>query len=181
MTTLLDSVELSGSPLSTRRVTKGLSCMKKIKLTQGKYALVDNEDYEWLSQWKWHVNKGYAKRGVYNGKNMSKILMHREIAKTPIGLVTDHINRNRLDNRRKNLRVVTVAQNNTNLMGRGYYWHKTSKRWKAQISVNSVRRRLGSFQSERKARMAYLAERKRLYGSLQDGQTLLGALAESTN
>lgn len=141
--------------------------MKKIKLTQGKYALVDDEDYEWLSQWKWYFKKtgisGYAVRGVFNGKNMSKIFMHREIAKTPTGLLTDHINRKKLDNRRKNLRVVTHSENSKNVMGKGYYWEKASQKWHAQIAYNNANNYLGRFDNERKARLAYLVAHKKLH------------------
>lgn len=156
MNKLLISVESCASPLSTRRVSRGLRCMKKIKLTQGKYALVDDEDYEWLSQWKWHYNKGYAVRGVFNGKNMSKIRLHREVAKMKPGEITDHINRNKLDNRKSNLRSVTVSQNRRNVKSKGYSWDKKMNKWKAQIQIHRKKIYLGSFTSERSARKAYI-------------------------
>lgn len=84
--------------------------MKHIKLTQGKNALVDNEDYPIVSQNKWHLNKGYAVRDIIlrdlNGKREQvHIYMHQQIMNTPPGYDTHHKNNNRLDNRRNNLLV----------------------------------------------------------------------------
>jgi len=76
-----------------------------------KYAIVDDEDYETLSVYKWqYTSNGYAKRKY--GK--TSLLMHRVIAKTPKGLVTDHLNHNKLDNRKSNLRVCTQMDNMQN-------------------------------------------------------------------
>ncbi len=86
-----------------------------IWLTQGKYAIVDNCDYDWIMQWKWHFNGGYAVRNeVKNRQPLKRFIMHREINNTPSGMLTDHINRVKLDNRRENLRSVTKAQNQMN-------------------------------------------------------------------
>ena len=132
--------------------------MKKIKLTQNKYVLVDDEDYEWLNQWKWCFNSHYAARNVYHGKKVSSILMHRLINNTPEGKQTDHINRNKLDNRRKNLRSVTRSQNMRNKGKKGYSWHKRTKKWYAKITLNGKRVSLGYFTKESDARRAYLKE-----------------------
>lgn len=93
--------------------------MKKIKLTKGKVALIDNEDFEMVNKWKWSFNGSYAVRGEYLGRvdgkdKYKRIYLHRVINKTPLGLETDHINKNKLDNRRKNLRSVTKGINNNN-------------------------------------------------------------------
>ena len=83
--------------------------MKKIKLTQGKVALVDDGDFEWLSQWKWtYKNGGYAYRSI---GSKGHIFLHRAIMKSPKNLEIDHINGNGLDNRRSNLRFATHKQN----------------------------------------------------------------------
>lgn len=89
--------------------------MKLIPLGHGIFAKVDDEDYQWLIQWKWCFCKNYAVRGSkrINGKQKT-IYMHREIL-TPIdGFITDHINRDTLDNRRSNLRRCTKKQNMMN-------------------------------------------------------------------
>ncbi len=90
--------------------------VRYIPLTRGLHAIVDAEDYEWLSRYKWQVQPSanhqtwYAKRG-YRGR---LILMHREIMKAPRGMFVDHINGNGLDNRRCNLRLCTPRQNSCN-------------------------------------------------------------------
>ena len=83
--------------------------MKKIKLTQGKYALVDDKDFDLVKKFKWHLSwTGYAVRTINHDK---KLFMHQLILGTKKDFVNDHINRNRLDNRRKNLRLVTRSVN----------------------------------------------------------------------
>ena len=98
-----------------RRVRYGYT-YRRIKLTRGKYAIVDVEDFEKLNQYKWHSSHdGYAKRAVYNkankGKRQAEVYMHKMVCPAPEGMIVDHINRNSLDNRRANLRVATQKQN----------------------------------------------------------------------
>ena len=83
---------------------------KKIPLTKGKFAIVDNEDYERVSQHKWHFSGRYAVRKV-NGVNE---MMHRIINNAPAGQYTDHIDGNGLNNVRKNLRNCSQSQNIAN-------------------------------------------------------------------
>lgn len=89
---------------------------KRIPLTKGKFAIVDDEDYEYLSQFKWHFGMGdrYACRNVETERGWQPVSMHLHLVKPPPGMETDHINRNKLDNRRKNLRIVTRAINQRN-------------------------------------------------------------------
>lgn len=91
--------------------------MKRIPLTRGYYALVDDEDFDYLNRWKWFSSVAqtgcvYARRneGVGNGKQVT-VLMHRVIARTPDNLVVDHINGDGLDNRKQNLRSVDKIVN----------------------------------------------------------------------
>lgn len=90
--------------------------MKEIELTQGKRAIVDDADYQYLSNFNWFYSDGYASRGIrMNGKRKS-ILMHRVIMGLESGDLrcVDHINHNTLDNRRENLRICTKAENQWN-------------------------------------------------------------------
>mgnify|MGYP001180977569 CR=1 FL=1 len=137
--------------------------MKKIALTRGLYALVDDDDFEELNKWKWHARKGrytwYASRKIMqknsDGKWVHKKLihMHRVVNKTPNSLFTDHINGNGLDNRKSNLRSATNSQNLLNSRVRvdnssgvrGISWHKTRKKWRVYISDGGRHRHIGLF------------------------------------
>jgi hypothetical protein len=141
--------------------------MKKIPLTKGQFALVDDEDFEWLNQWKWlYGGRRYAARNTHfrdeDGKRHTKVIwMHREIIKTPASLKTDHINGNGLDNRKSNLRVVTQQQNTWNLTKpshnttgyKGVYWR--ANRWEAAIHKNNKKYHLGRFTKLKEAIVAY--------------------------
>lgn len=83
--------------------------VRTIPLTQGKLALVDDDLYEYLCQWKWYYNNGYAL--AYDKETKRAIRMHRFITTPLDSEVVDHINHNTLDNRRENLRVCTQAEN----------------------------------------------------------------------
>ena len=133
---------------------------KEIKLTQGKVAIVDDEDFSWLSQWKWRYNSHYAVRADYlDHKRIGDTQMHRLINDTPDGYDTDHINGDKLDNRRSNLRTATRSENNfntpppiTNRSGfKGVWWHDGQKRWWAHIQINGKRSHLGSFTTKEEA------------------------------
>jgi hypothetical protein len=125
--------------------------MREIPLTQGKVTLVDDADYEWLSMWRWEYQSGYAVRKE-DGRT---IRMHREITDCPPGFDVDHINRNRLDNRRSNLRVVTRWGNNLNRQMRTGTL--------AVIYFANRRRVLGEYPTEELAREAERKEKERLY------------------
>lgn len=123
--------------------------MQKILLENtGNYALVDDEDYEMLTGiGKWHENdQGYAvRRDVIDGDKRT-VRMHRIIAGTPEGMITDHINHNRLDNRKSNLRICDQKTNMRNKkdQGRGYWFQKQNKNW--VVEVNGIHR--GCFSNE---------------------------------
>lgn len=126
-----------------------------IKLTQGKIVLIDSEDFEFLNQWKWYYRDGYAVRN----SNRKTIWMHRLINKTPDNLFTDHINRNTLDNRKINLRSVTVQENNSNRSKmknntsgfRGVFYSKDHKKFRAVFQ----KKHLGYFPTALEASKAY--------------------------
>jgi len=92
---------------------------KLLRLENGGSSILDNEDYEWASKFRWFKsNHGYVYRQGWrrdNGKREHwSVFLHREINKTPPHLFTDHINGNKLDNRRCNLRTATKSQNGSN-------------------------------------------------------------------
>jgi hypothetical protein len=139
--------------------------MKEIKLTQGKFAIVDNEDYEYLNQFKWYA---YKHRNTFYAKYKS-IRMHRLILNIPQGLYVDHINHNGLDNRKENLRICTNQQNLHNSLKsynnksgfKGVFpliiKHKSKiyYYWRVEISCNNKKYYLGTYKTKEIAALAY--------------------------
>lgn len=159
--------------------------MKRIKLTQGKYALVDNKDFKFVNQWKWYftiskgdrygyaIYSGYCKR---TGKR-PRIAMHRIIMQAKRGQIVDHKNHNGLDNRRSNLRIVTKLQSAWNrrvskankscgLKGVSFVRDRNGKPVYciARVTKNNKRTYLGIFPTPQKAYAAYLKASKKLHG-----------------
>lgn len=143
--------------------------VKRIPMGDGRYALVDAADYEWLNQYQWHLcGGGYAAR-CEKGK---RILMHREIMKPPKGMVVDHIDANRANNCRANLRVCTPGENQRNqrkqrnsasqYKGVGYL--KNCKRCHAKLVFEGETVWLGHFDSEPEAARAYDRKAVELFG-----------------
>lgn len=133
------------------------------------YIMVDSDDYLRFFEMKWSLNSnGYA-RTYINGK---WITMHKLIMDTPPGKEVDHINCNKLDNRKINLRIVTKSQNNMNRKPyknssskfKGVFWDKNLKKWRAYITLNKKRKWLGSFNSEEEAAIVYDSEATKLFG-----------------
>lgn len=149
--------------------------MKEIALTRGKVALVDDEDYEYLAKWKWHVdNNGYARRNVRVciGRQRA-VIMHRELAGVTSSTVdVDHINRDKLDNRRCNLRPCTRRENALNVGKRkratsrfkGVHWVKHVRKWQARITVHQATQNLGLFSHELDAARAYNKAAQKHFG-----------------
>lgn len=159
--------------------------MKQIPLTQGKFALVDDEDYEYLNQFKWyalrHGNTYYAIRNLQsvNGKRTS-LKMHRVILGiTDPKILIDHKNKNGCDNTRNNLREASHSQNMANVSYRkkdssssylgvnlsgSKYKGKRYSRWCAQITKDRVKYHLGHFLNEKEAAMAYNNAAIKLHG-----------------
>ena len=138
--------------------------MKEISLTKGAVAIVDDEDYEELNSHKWYLNsEGYAIRDSWGKGKKTAIRMHRQIANTPKDMDTDHINNNRLDNRKSNLRICTRAQNirNSSLRAdnacgyKGVSLHKFSGLYHARINVEKKVISLGYFKNPKEAAIAY--------------------------
>lgn len=147
--------------------------MKKIELTRGKYSLVDDEDFDRLNVSKWCcTDNGYAKRGIPGG---TSLYLHREIIKNiPDGMVIDHINGDRLDNRKENLRVCRQsdnAKNNVRSIGKsgfpGVYINGSNpnKIFAARIRVNMKNVWLGRFKTAEEAHRVYVDACNKYHGS----------------
>ena len=145
--------------------------MKEIKLTKGKVALVDDEDYERVMAFgKWYFGGRYAQKtayiGMVNGKRTYKtLLMHRFIAGDPYKKEVDHRDENKLNNKKSNLRVCIRSQNKHNVGKfknntsgfKGVCWHKRDKKWVAQLMNNKKAIALGYFICPIEAARAYNA------------------------
>lgn len=147
--------------------------MRKIPLTQGKVALVDNQDYDWLNQQKWcilqtpYIDHFYAYRSIFTSKGQKKtLLMHRLILGLDFsdGKQVDHIDGNGLNNQQSNLRICSQRQNSQNARKRnmkatskykGVHWCRRDSKWVARIVVDSKIVFLGHFSSEFAGAQAY--------------------------
>lgn len=140
--------------------------MKQILLTQGKCAIIDDDDFELVNQYKWCYlghGGGYAVRRSEISKK--PILLHRFILRLlpKDGIVVDHINGDPLDNRKCNLRVCNKSQNaanskvpnNSSSGYKGVHWFKRDKNWQSQIKYHQKRYHLGYFDSPEDAARAY--------------------------
>lgn len=145
--------------------------MKQIPLTKGKKARVNDIDYDRLlgiGCWSCN-NKGYAVHYTTVHGEMLVLYMHRIILDAPAGMVVDHINGDRLDNRRDNLRLGTISQNNANRRHyatsdapfKGLSWNRG--KWQVRIGVNGKRIYLGRFESPTTAALMYDAAARHFY------------------
>lgn len=137
---------------------------KEIKLTRNKVAIVDDEDYEELNKVKWYCSpQGYAVRSIIIDNKKLRLQMHRIINKTPDTHDTDHINGNKLDNRKCNLRTVTVLENRQNSFKysnnksgyKGVWFHKYRKKWVAEIKINKEKCYIGIYKNINDVARAY--------------------------
>jgi len=156
--------------------------MREIPLTQGKVALVDDEDYDMLIKWKWYAHRNrytfYAARHTYiDGKvrpDKPIIRMHREILGLAVGdkRQADHKDQNGLHNWRGNLRIASPQANRLNQKlrvdntsgYRGTYWHKRHRRWCCTVSINKKQTTIGYFHDKISAAKAYDRAAIKYYG-----------------
>ncbi len=135
---------------------------KEIQLTQGYVVIVDDEDYEYLIQWKWHYNGGYAKRT--DNKEKKSIKMHNQIINPKEGFIIDHRDGNRLNNQRLNLREctqnknaknVTKKKSNATSIYKGVTFSEKMNKWKVGIRNNGKLTHLGYYDDEKIAGRIY--------------------------
>lgn len=150
--------------------------MKEIKLNKGQVAIVDDADYAFLSQYRWHAkqcrNTFYVQVRPRNGATMT---MHRLLLGAPKGMEVDHIDGNGLDNRRSNLRLCTHAENCRNRRFRtdgvskykGVFLNRyphTPNKWRASVFCDGKRYNVGSHPTEEAAALAYNKKAKEVFG-----------------
>ena len=152
-------------------------------------ALVDDADYERISCQKWHVRKDrntyYAIRQVRCNGRKHTVLMHREILNTPVGLLTDHADRNGLNNQRSNIRICNIAENNRNVKIRkdstsgykGVSFHKRDEKWRAYIGFDNKIMWLGYFKTAKIAALAYDNAACELFGEFASLNFDMGEIA----
>ena len=151
--------------------------MREIKLTQGKNAIVDDEDFEYLNQFKWRILK--AKHTYYairhkeiNGKD-TNVYMHREIKKQSDNKINiDHKDGDGLNNQKNNLRICNQSQNcgnsnkqcNNTSGYKGVFYHKYSKKYQVQIMHNNKLLACGYFNNKVEAALVYDKKARELFG-----------------
>ena len=161
--------------IDVRRQPRLLENPTKIPLTKNKFALVDPKDHDKLSKYSWYCGfRGYAMRSkIMPDGSRKTVSMHRESLGAKSNEEVDHINGNRLDNRRSNLRVIDRS---ANLHNRGAYgpsgvkgvsWDKRKKAWRAEIGKNGKRAWLGYHPTKQSAEVAYRKASKKLYTGKQ--------------
>lgn len=157
---------------------------KKIPLSQGQFAVVDDEDFAFLSQWKWTAQKNHNGFYAMRREGGALVLMHRVINQTPVGMVTDHCDGNGLNNRRRNLRTATQLQNQMNkspnrrgsspLKGAWLDANpRNRKQWRSAIRIKGRLKYLGRFLTEQEAADAYARAAEEHFGEF--ARTTAGA------
>jgi hypothetical protein len=142
--------------------------MKLIELSQGRVAIVDDEDFDWLSAWKWHYHRrkgaitGYARRTDRKNGDQRTIQMHNEIYHhyhRESFQELDHINTCGCDNRKSNIRLATRSANCVNKQRRsdntsnktGVTWYRQDQKWVARLQLPGKRLYLGGFVKKKDA------------------------------
>lgn len=152
--------------------------MKEIPLTKGKVALIDDDDYEYINQWRWKLStSGYAIRTVCLKNDLginrfTSLIMHRVIMNAKKSEVIDHVDCDRLNNTKNNLRFCSIGENCRNRVKtkkntsgyKGVSWHKRDKRWIASIKINGIGVHLGSYIDVIEAANTYDKAAKKYFG-----------------
>lgn len=147
-----------------------------IPLTKGKVAVIDFEDFEIVRPYKWYAKTTRSKTRSYAGRRVdikTQVWLHREIMKTPVGMLVDHRDGDGLNCRRYNMRNVTDTQNKQGYrrpktkgtsIFRGVHLRKDTNRWKAELTNCGKRVSLGYYSSEIEAAKAYDAGARKYFG-----------------
>ena len=147
-------------------VDTGIPNTVGVPLTKGKISIIDKEDAD-VCEFRWHIRNGYATRALRENKkylkqaNLHRVIMERVLGRAlQNGEFVDHANRDRLDNRRANLRLATGSQNTANSSPRNVSGYKCitkrpSSRWSAQIKINGKLKHLGTFDTAEEAYNVY--------------------------
>lgn len=153
-------VSISKDIAKSKRNYKTITCCENgaiyMPANNGKHFIIDKEDFDLVHSYNWNIRKdGY----VYNTKVG---YLHRLLMNTPKGYMTDHIDHNRLNNRKSNLRICLNSNNLMNMISKtgsskfkGVCWHKKAKKWVSSIRVNNKHMHLGCFDNEVDAAKAY--------------------------
>lgn len=155
---------------------RSINGCREIQIANNKTALVDEDEFEYLSQWRWNHSKrpkpnlGYAVRMIQkNGVYLGSVYMHRAVLRVEEdGVVVDHINGNTLDNRKSNLRTCSQLENrlNSKMRGdnksgfKGVHYSKINRNWVSQLRLS-----LGSFKTPEEAHAAYVSASEKLLGA----------------
>jgi hypothetical protein len=161
--------------------------MKEIPLTQGSVAIIDDADYELVSQYKWQLspnkNTGYASHAFSKKGKYYRLYMHRLITGASADKEVDHINHNGLDNRRANLRVCSEQENKWNRVHpigksgfKGVHWYRPTGRWRAIIVIDNRFKHLGIFDDPRDGAAAYDRAAVSAFGDFAVTNRALGLL-----
>ncbi|HEY1248828.1 MAG TPA: HNH endonuclease [Nitrososphaera sp.] len=134
----------------------------EIPLTQGKVAIIDDEDYDLISQYKWCAHWNGTRWYAISATGGHRVRMHRLLIDVPEGYEVDHINGDSLDNRKQNLRVVTRAKNlqnreaNKNSTSKyiGVYLESGTGKFRAALKKNGITYRGGRYKTEEEAAKA---------------------------
>jgi len=155
--------------------------MKNIELANGKIAQVDDDDYAYLSAFKWsQAGGGYARTAVA-GKSY---YMHKVVMMCSSDDMVDHIDGNKLNNQKSNLRKCTQLENTRNRKldkrnksgYKGVTWYPRDEKWRASISVSGKVKWLGLFSDPKEAAMAYDLAAVKLYGEFAKTNKSMGLL-----
>jgi hypothetical protein len=135
--------------------------------------LIDEEDYEKIKDYKWYLNgKGYVVATAYINGERHKLRLQRFLMNAPDGFVVDHINRNKLDNRKENLRICTYGENTRNRSNhkgtsskyKGVSFKKDRGTWRAHLKSYGITYLDKTFKNEEDAAKAYDKVAKEIYG-----------------